>query len=144
VCFCGLMNLGTEKPGITSPLFPILYTLCPHKGITSGEGRCCSHREIASFKVKGSFLDAGSAMRLRQFCIHHKEHFLRSKLWVLDREFFGTGDKCHPSSTLNKLTREHGGEKPCSDQISCQDHVTQMAGDWRGGCLEGVLTHSDQ
>jgi hypothetical protein len=93
------MNLATEKPVITSPWFPIFYTLCPHEGITSGEGRCCSHREIASSKLEGIFLAAGSAMRLRQFCTHQKEHFLRSKLWVPDREFFGRGEKCHPSST---------------------------------------------
>jgi nitrite reductase/ring-hydroxylating ferredoxin subunit len=97
-------------------LVPIWYTLCPHKGIASGDGRFCSHREIASSNVKGVFLADGRAMGLRQFCTHHKEHFLKSKLWEPDREFFGTGEKCHPSSTLNKLKREHGGEKPCSDQ----------------------------
>jgi hypothetical protein len=126
---CGLIKLGTEKPGITTAWSRILYTLHPHKGIDSGDGRCCSHREIASSNVKGVLLADGSAMGLRQFCTHHNEHFLRSKLWVPDWEIFGTGEKCHPSSTLNKLTREHGGEKPFSDQISCQVHVTQVAGD---------------
>jgi hypothetical protein len=29
-------------------------------------------------------------------------------------------------------------------RISCQEHVTKVAGDWSGGCLEGVLMQSDQ
>jgi hypothetical protein len=128
------MKLATEKPGITTPWFLIWYTLHSLKGIASGDGRCCSHREIAYFRVKGFFLADGNTMRLRHFCTHHKEHFLRSKLWVPDWEFFGTGEKSHHSSTLNKLRRELGSENH-SQIRSYQDFFTQVTGDWRGSFL---------
>jgi hypothetical protein len=92
------MKFGTEKPGRTTHCFPVWYTLHPHKGISSGDGRCCSEREVSSSNVLGIFLAYESAKSLRCFCTHHKEHFLSSKLWVPDWEFLGTGEKCHPSS----------------------------------------------
>jgi hypothetical protein len=80
------------------------------------DGRCSSGMEIASTNVKGVFLAYGTAKALRWFCTHCKKHFLSSKMWVPDWEFFGTGQKCHPTWTLNKLTWEVGGEKQSSDQ----------------------------
>jgi hypothetical protein len=67
------MKLGTEKPGITTAWFPVWYTLCPHKGITSGDGRCCSKREVPSSNMKGVFLADGGAKDMRRVCTHHKK-----------------------------------------------------------------------
>jgi hypothetical protein len=62
------MKLGTEKPGITTAWFPVWYTLCPHKGITSGDGRCCSERDVPSSSVKGVFLAEQAALDLTVVC----------------------------------------------------------------------------
>jgi hypothetical protein len=40
---------------------------------------------------------------------------LSSTLWVPDWEYFERGQKCHASSTLNEVKREHGVEKQYSD-----------------------------
>jgi hypothetical protein len=60
------------------------------------------------------FMEFSWLMELQRawgFFVLTMRNFLSSTLWVPDWEFFGTGQKCHASSTLNKLTREHGGEK---------------------------------
>jgi hypothetical protein len=72
-CFDEVRNRETW---IATSWIPVWYTLRPHKGITSGDGRCCSEREIASSNVKGVFLGDGSANGLRCFCRHLKKTHL--------------------------------------------------------------------
>jgi hypothetical protein len=62
---------------------------------------------MASSNINGVFLADGTAKGLRCFCTHHETIFLSSNLWVPDWEVFGTAQKCHASSTLKELTREH-------------------------------------
>jgi hypothetical protein len=45
-------------------------------GITSGDGRCCSEKKVASWNVKGVFLADGSAKGLRRFSTHPKKTHL--------------------------------------------------------------------
>jgi hypothetical protein len=53
----------------------VIY-LRPYEEITSGNGRYCSEREVASSYLKGLFLADGSAKGVRHFCTHHKKkHF---------------------------------------------------------------------
>jgi hypothetical protein len=80
------------------------YTGCyithPLEGISSGNGRSGSEREIASSSIKGVLMADGTANSLRYYCTCQKKHF-STKIWVPDWEFFGTGQKFHPSSTLS-------------------------------------------
>jgi hypothetical protein len=77
-------------------------TFCIHVRETlPHDGRCSSEREVASSKVKGVFLADLSVKDFRCFCTHQEKAFLSSKMWVPDWKFFGTGQKCHASSTLN-------------------------------------------
>jgi hypothetical protein len=107
-----LMQLGIQKHGITIPCFPGWYISHPHELISSGDGRCSSEREISLFNGKGVLMADGIATDLCCHCPYQKNHFLSTKMWRPNWEIFGTGQKFHPSSTLNKLTREQGGEKP--------------------------------
>jgi hypothetical protein len=93
------MKLGAEKSLITTSLFPVWYTLCPHKGKTSGDGRCCSEREIASSNVNGVFLAGESAKGLRHFYTHLKKTHLVIQNLGTRWEFLETEEKYHPSST---------------------------------------------
>jgi hypothetical protein len=105
-----LRRLGIQKHGIATPWFTGWYIPHPLEGIYSEDERCGSEREIASSSMKGVLMADGTANSLRCYCICHKKHFLSTKIWVPDWEFFGTGQKFHPSSTLSKLTWEHRGE----------------------------------
>jgi hypothetical protein len=79
----------------------------------------------------------GTATGLRCYGLCHKQHFHSTKMSMpIYWEFFVTGQKFHPSSTLSKLTREHGGEKP-SDQKIMPDTLTKCLGTRRAGALEG-------
>jgi hypothetical protein len=98
-CFDEVRNTEVWNNNI---LVPSVVHLHPHKGILSGDGRCCSEREIASSNVKGVFLADGCAKALRHFVLTSKKHILLSKIWVLDWEILETGEKYHPSSTYNK------------------------------------------
>jgi hypothetical protein len=74
---------------------------------------------------------------LRCFYTHHKKLFQSTTLWVPYWEFFGTGQKCHASSTLNKLMRERGGEKQSSGLKVLSGNCHRSG--WRldGGGLRG-------
>jgi hypothetical protein len=92
-----LVELGTQKSGNTTPWFPVYY-IFPHiRKNLPHDGRCSSRREIPSSNVEGVFLADGTAKALRCFCTYHQKHFLISKMRVPDWEFFGTGQKCHPT-----------------------------------------------
>jgi hypothetical protein len=66
------------------------------------------------------------------FVLTTRKMFLSSKMLAPDWEFYGSGQKCHPSWTLNKLTMETGGEEWSSEQKVLPKNGTQMPGDWRG------------
>jgi hypothetical protein len=81
----------------------------------------------------------GTATGLKCYGPCHKKHFLSTKMSMLVYwEFFVTGQKFRPSSTLSKLTREHGREKPSTPRFrrSFQDTVTKCLGTRRAGALE--------
>jgi hypothetical protein len=65
------------------------------------DGRCSTEREISSSNVKGVLMADVTATGLWCYCPYHKNHFFSSKMWVPNWEFFGTGQKFHPSSTLS-------------------------------------------
>jgi hypothetical protein len=105
------MQLGILRHGIPIQCFPGWYISHPHELISSGDGRCSSEREISSSNVKGVLMADGTTTGLWCYC-PYKNHIFSTKKWVPNWEFFGTGQKFHPSSTLSKQIREQGGEKP--------------------------------
>jgi hypothetical protein len=103
-----------------------LHISCPYQLISAGDGRCSSERKIASSNVKGVLMADGTGTSLRFYGPCHKKHFLSTKMSMhVYWEFFVTGQKFHPSSTLSKLTREHGGEKPLNPRS--EDHARTLS-----------------
>jgi hypothetical protein len=139
------MKLGTEKPGITALWFPVWYTLCPHKGISSGDGKCCSERELASSNVKGVFLADGSAKSLRHF-LYSPQRTLPVIQTVVAR--FGVLWNRRVMSSQFHLEQAEEGTWRRKAMLTSEDLARTLSHKWLesgwGGSLEGVPMQSDQ
>jgi hypothetical protein len=142
LCFDEVRNREAWNNNI---LVTSVVHFCPHEGKPSGDGRCCSEREVASCNVKGVFLADGTAKGLRRFCTHHK----KTRLVVQNvGSRLGALVNRREIKPLFHLEQAEVGTWSSKAMLRSKLLARMLSHKWLltggGGSLRGVLTHYGQ
>jgi hypothetical protein len=144
VVFCVLMMLGTKKPGITTPWFPVFYILHPDKGISSHiMGDVVLRRKLPH----PMFRELSWLMNCKGLEVHlYSPPETLPVLQNAASRLRVVWNRTEMSSQLNFEQAEEGNWRRAI--LKSEDLAMRVAQKWlapgAGGALEGVLTQSTQ